>query len=100
MEETDANAKKKLNPLRARNEQSRRKEELLNRFVSLLCSSVCPWLLRPARYLFLESFCVETSVLAVYQFEAPAFPLPAFVANTITDPQAITKVNSFHRIYI
>lgn len=67
--------------------------------VTLQLFTACPWLLRPARYLFLDPFFVETSVLSAHQFDA-AFPLPVSVENTNQRqksmyPQAMKKSIAF-----
>lgn len=59
--------------------------------LTLQLFTACPWLLHPARYLFLDPFFMEMSVLSTHQFEA-AFPLPASVENTIKEKnQCILK---------
>lgn len=52
--------------------------------LTLQLFTACPWLLCPARYLFLDPFFVEASVLSAHQFKA-AFPLPVSVENTIKE---------------
>ena len=59
--------------------------------LTLQLFTACPWPLRPARYLFLDPFFVEMSVLSAHQTEA-AFPFPVSVENTIKEKnQCILK---------
>lgn len=72
--------------------------------IPLTLFTACPWLLCPTRYLFLDPFFVETSVLSAHHSEA------AFSSSCVCGkhnqreksmyPRAIKKINSFHRIYI
>lgn len=58
---------------------------------SKICSfcTVCPWLFAPTRYLFLDPFYVEMSVLSAYRFEDA---LPESLENTVKEKnQCILK---------